>query len=145
MPSASAYVPMADGSGRVLEVAIPVGRLALALHNELRYICGMATINEQRFLILTALASGPRHGYGLSDEIAELTDGESRPRAGALYHALDRLADDGLVAVDREDVVDGRLRRYYALTAPGRVVLEAEATKRQRAAQHAFNRLGGLA
>lgn len=128
-----------------MEVAISIGRLALALHIELRYINGMATINEQRFLILTALASGPRHGYGLSAEIAELTDGESRPRAGALYHALDRLADDGLVAVDREEVVDGRLRRYYALAAPGRVVLEAEATKRQRAARHAFDRLGGLA
>jgi DNA-binding PadR family transcriptional regulator len=105
----------------------------------------MSTINEQRFLILTALASGPRHGYGLSDEIAELTDGESRPRAGALYHALDRLAADGLVAADREEIVDGRLRRYYAITATGCVVLKAEATKRQRAAQHAFNRLGELA
>lgn len=105
----------------------------------------MVSINEQRFLILTALASGPRHGYGLSDEISELTDGENRPRPGALYHALDRLAVDGLVMVDREEVVDGRLRRYYALTAPGRSVLEAEAIKRLRAAKHAFNRLGGLA
>ncbi len=105
----------------------------------------MAPINEQRFLILTALAAGPRHGYHLRDEIAELTDGERRPRAGALYHALDRLADDGLVVVDREEHVNGRLRRYYGLTTMGETVLEAEAHKRQRAAHHALNRLGRLA
>ncbi len=42
-----------------------------------------------------------------------------RLRAGTLYSAQDRLRLDGLVRVDREEVVEGRLRRYYQLTAEG--------------------------
>jgi Transcriptional regulator PadR-like family len=37
-------------------------------------------------------------------------------RAGTLYGALERLDADGLIGVDREEVVDRRLRRYYRLT-----------------------------
>ena len=40
-------------------------------------------------------------------------------RAGTLYGALERLDADGLIAMDREEVVDGRLRRYYRLTDEG--------------------------
>ncbi|MFI7110127.1 PadR family transcriptional regulator [Nonomuraea sp. NPDC050227] len=42
-----------------------------------------------------------------------------RLRAGTLYAALDRLHAEGLVAADREEVVDGRARRYYRLTSDG--------------------------
>lgn len=105
----------------------------------------MREINEQRFLILTALTNGPRHGYGLIEEIAELTDGANRPRAGALYHALDKLADAGLVVAEREEVVDGRLRRYYVLTGDGQERLKTEALKRQDAAAKALSRLRKLA
>ncbi len=99
-------------------------------------------LNEQRFLILTALAGGALHGYGLVAEIAELTDGRERPRPGALYHGLDKLTEQGLVHVDREAVVDGRLRRYYALTTEGRQRLATEANQRQTTAQLAIGRLG---
>ncbi|MDY7102251.1 MAG: PadR family transcriptional regulator [Actinomycetota bacterium] len=102
----------------------------------------MAQLNEQRFLILAGLAGGPRHGYGLVEEIAELTDGRVRPRAGALYHALDRLGAAGLVVVDREEAVDGRLRRYHRLTDDGRRVLAEEAERRAVSARRALERLG---
>ena len=51
----------------------------------------------------------------------EISGGRVRLRPGALYTALDRLRADELIGVDREEVVDGRLRRYYRLTprAPG--------------------------
>jgi DNA-binding PadR family transcriptional regulator len=39
--------------------------------------------------------------------------GGVRLRAGTLYTALDRLRTDGLIAADREEIVDNRLRRYY--------------------------------
>lgn len=42
-----------------------------------------------------------------------------RLRAGTLYAALDRPRLDGLIGVDREEVVEGRLRRYYRLTPEG--------------------------
>jgi hypothetical protein len=53
------------------------------------------------------------------------------PTAGPEYGALDRLGDEGLVANDREEIVDGRLRRYYRLTDDGLAALRAE-TERMR-------------
>jgi DNA-binding PadR family transcriptional regulator len=38
---------------------------------------------------------------------------------GTLYTALDRLREDELIGVDREEIVDNRLRRYYRLTPAG--------------------------
>ena len=68
-------------------------------------------VREPTFLILTALAGEAMHGYGLIAEVARLSDGRISLRPGTLYGALDRLLDAGLVDVDREEIVDGRLRR----------------------------------
>ena len=73
-------------------------------------------MQEATFLVLTALAAGSQHGYGILSDVAEISGGRVRLRAGTLYAALDRLRIDGLVEVDREEVVDSRLRRYYRLT-----------------------------
>ena len=89
-------------------------------------------LQEPTFLILTALAAGPQHGYGIMTDVEEISDGRLRLRAGTLYAALDRLTSDGLVSQDREEIVGGRLRRYYRLTPDGTAVLAAE-TKRLRA------------
>lgn len=89
-------------------------------------------LQEPTFLILTALAAGPQHGYGIMTDVEEISEGRLRLRAGTLYAALDRLTGDGLVAEDREEVVGGRLRRYYRLTPDGTAVLAAE-TQRLRA------------
>jgi len=64
-----------------------------------------------------------------------------------LYTALDRLRADGLVAVDREEIVEGRLRRYYRLTPEGGNALAAEAARLRANAAAALSRLdlaGGL-
>jgi DNA-binding PadR family transcriptional regulator len=95
-----------------------------------------ASMREPTFWILTALASEPRHGYGVIQEAAALSDGRIRLQAGTLYAALDRLAAEGLVEVDREEIVDGRTRRYYRLTRSGAAVLGAE-TERMRASLQA--------
>ena len=86
-------------------------------------------MHEPTFLILTALAGRPRHGYGVIQEVASVSGGRVTLRPGTLYAALDRLVEEGLVAPDREEVVDGRLRRYYRLTAPGAAALKAEADR----------------
>ena len=62
--------------------------------------------------------------------------------AGTLYSALDRLRIDGLVEVDREEMVEGRLRRYYRLTPAGTKQLATEAKRVQANAATAFARLG---
>ncbi|RJK96137.1 PadR family transcriptional regulator [Vallicoccus soli] len=98
-------------------------------------------LQEPSFLILSALAGGPMHGYAVLQEVGELSRGSVRLRVGTLYGALDRLAGEGLVAVDREEVVDSRLRRYYRLTGLGAERLEAEALRSRRQAEAALRRL----
>ena len=48
---------------------------------------------------------------------------------GTLYGVLDRLAAERLVELDREEVHNGRLRRYYRLTDQGADALAAEAER----------------
>ena len=98
-------------------------------------------MQEATFLILTALADGSQHGYAIIGEVAAISGGRVRLRAGTLYTALDRLRTDGLVDVDREEIVDNRLRRYYRLTPAGGQRLAAEAARLQANATAALRRL----
>ncbi|SDG93205.1 Transcriptional regulator PadR-like family protein [Sinosporangium album] len=98
-------------------------------------------MQEPTFLILTALADGPRHGYGIITDVTEISEGQVRLRAGTLYAALDRLHGEGLIETDREEIVDGRARRYYRLTAAGAARLTAEAERLRRNTDVAFTRL----
>jgi hypothetical protein len=72
-------------------------------------------LHEASLLILTALAAGSRHGYGIITDVQQISGGRVRLRAGTLYIALDRLRADGLVGVDREEIVQNRMHRYYQL------------------------------
>jgi DNA-binding PadR family transcriptional regulator len=110
----------------------------------------VSPLREPTFLILTALAARPQHGYGILSDVAEISDGRVTLQAGTLYAALDRLGTDGWVEVDREEVVDGRLRRYYRLTDQGAARLAAEVEKLQAHTRVARQRLrarvsGGMA
>jgi PadR family transcriptional regulator PadR len=95
-----------------------------------------ASMREPTFWILTALAPEPRHGYGVIQQASALSGGRVVLQAGTLYAALDRLAAEGLVEVDREELVDGRNRRYYRLTRDGATALGAE-TERLRSSLEA--------
>ena len=92
-------------------------------------------------MILTALADGAQHGYGIIGEVTDISGGRVRLRAGTLYTALDRLKSDGLIDVDREEIVDNRLRRYYRLSPEGGRRLAAEAARLQANARAAMTRL----
>jgi DNA-binding PadR family transcriptional regulator len=72
-------------------------------------------LQEASLLILTALAAGSRRGYGIIADVHQISGGRVRLRPGTLYTALDRLRADGLVGVDREEIVHNRLHRYYRL------------------------------
>ncbi|WP_307729718.1 PadR family transcriptional regulator [Acrocarpospora macrocephala] len=58
-----------------------------------------------------------------------------------MYAALDRLRAEGLIESDREEVVDGRVRRYYRLTGEGATRLAEEADRLARYATAATTRL----
>jgi DNA-binding PadR family transcriptional regulator len=93
------------------------------------------------FLILAALAGEPRHGYGIVQTVAELSAGEVKLQPGTLYGALDRLTDRGLIEMDHEEAVEGRLRRYYRLTTDGATALGAEIERLQRHTEAAREQL----
>lgn len=98
-------------------------------------------MQEPTLLLLTALADAPRHGYALIQEISEISDGRVKMRTGTLYGALDRLLQQGLIEVAAEEIVDGRARRTYALTGPGRTALATEAERLRSVAAEAERRL----
>jgi DNA-binding PadR family transcriptional regulator len=98
-------------------------------------------MQEATFLILTALAAGSQHGYGIITDIRAISRGRVQLKAGTLYSALERLRADKLIEVDREEIVDSRLRRYYRLTPAGGDLLAAEAARLQSNADVAMSRL----
>ena len=90
--------------------------------------------------ILLALADEDRHGYSIMRETEELTSGDVRLGPGALYTALGKLVDQGLIEEtdDRPapDLDDAR-RRYYRITQTGRAALGVEVGRLQRVVDHA--------
>jgi DNA-binding PadR family transcriptional regulator len=98
------------------------------------YGAAMAPLREPTYFILASLLDGPLHGYGVAQRAHELSEGSVTLTAGTLYGAFERLVKDGLVEGDREEVVQGRRRRYYRLTREGRERLAAEAERLHAAA-----------
>jgi DNA-binding PadR family transcriptional regulator len=101
------------------------------------------TMREPTFLVLTALAAEPQHGYAVIEDVRSMTGGRVTLRAGTLYAVLDRLRTEGLIEVEREEVVQSRLRRYYRLTAVGERRLADESARLRQQAAVAERRLLG--
>jgi DNA-binding PadR family transcriptional regulator len=68
---------------------------------------------------LALLREGPRNGYQIMSEIDERSGGAWRPSPGAVYPALQQLADEGLVAAEESSG-----RRTFSLTEAGRRHIE---------------------
>lgn len=79
--------------------------------------------------ILLALADAERHGYGIMQEVARLSDGALSMGPGTLYGSIQRMLAASLIEESDErpaaDLDDER-RRYYRLTPFGRAVMGAE-------------------
>jgi DNA-binding PadR family transcriptional regulator len=73
-------------------------------------------------LMLTTLASGERHGYGIRQDILDHSSGQIELEVGSLYRHIRHLEADGLV----ESASGDERRIYYKLTPFGRRVLAAE-------------------
>lgn len=89
-------------------------------------------ISHLSFHVLLALADADRHGYGIIKEIEERSGGAMRPSTGALYLALQRMEEEGLIeeSPDRPDPSeDDARRRYYRLTRLGREQAESESRR----------------
>ena len=76
-------------------------------------------------LILSLLAEESIYGYQLVREMDQRSSGYFRFKEGTLYPALHRLERDNVVEGKWETSSNGQDRRYYHVTAKGRVRLEA--------------------
>jgi PadR family transcriptional regulator, regulatory protein PadR len=66
-------------------------------------------------LILNALASGPLHGYAISESIGDFSEGLFWLEESELYRALHRLELDGVLTSEWRAGEDQRRAKYYRL------------------------------
>ena len=83
---------------------------------------------DVRAAILALLREGPRNGYQIMSEIEERSGGAWRPSPGAVYPALQQLADEGLVEAEESGG-----RRTFSLTDAGRRYVEENPEKARAA------------
>lgn len=59
------------------------------------------------------------YGYEMTRAVKERSQNKMQLTEAALYPALHKLVDEGLLET-RVEVVDGRMRKYYSLTQKGK-------------------------
>ncbi|MBR4760313.1 MAG: helix-turn-helix transcriptional regulator [Lachnospiraceae bacterium] len=91
-------------------------------------------LTEAVFYIMLALRH-PNHGYGIIQEVGELTGQRVILGAGTLYGAIQTLEKKGLISIYSEDA-GSRKKKEYLITDMGREVFYAE---RERIAELAAN------
>jgi transcriptional regulator len=85
-------------------------------------------------LILKALATGERHGVGVSRRIEQVTEGAFQVQPGSLFPALHRLEEAGYLTSRWQPSENNRRAKFYALTRSGRKRLGEEAAQWNRIA-----------
>ena len=84
-------------------------------------------LTEAIYYILLAVRK-PNHGYGITQEVEQLTNGRVVLGAGTLYGAIQTLVKKGWITIYSEDF-DSRKKKEYIITSAGKAVF-AEETKR---------------
>lgn len=84
-------------------------------------------MTESGFYILFCLQQ-PRHGYGISSRVRQMTGGELIIGAGTMYGTLSKMESDGLISFVREE----EKRKLYQITELGREVLDLEIHRIER-------------
>ncbi len=83
-------------------------------------------------LILRTLATGPMHGWGISQRIQQVTGDVLQIAQGSLYPALHRLEQKGWLESEWRQSDTGREAKCYSLTAAGKTQLDVEKTSWDR-------------
>jgi DNA-binding PadR family transcriptional regulator len=96
---------------------------------------GLGYFSDPPLLVLASLASGPKHGHAMIEDIVGLCGTRLGP--GTLYGAITRLEQDRLIeSLPPED------RRYpYRITPKGAALLHAKLSTLQRLARAGLRRL----
>ena len=84
-------------------------------------------MTETGFYILLCLQQ-PMHGYGIVQQVEQLTDGEIRLSPGTMYGTLSKMEKDRIISFVREE----EKRKTYCITELGREVLQMEMRRIER-------------
>lgn len=89
------------------------------------YICSMYSKELLKgtlsVIILNLLAeNGRMYGYEIYQHVKQRSDEKILLKDGSLYPALQKMTKDGLLTYE-EEYIGKRVRKYYLLTAKGRV------------------------
>lgn len=80
-------------------------------------------LTEAVYYILLSLLQ-PLHGYGIMQNVEQLSGGRLRLAAGTLYGAISSMLEKGWIAA-LDNAADSR-KKEYVITETGREVLRAE-------------------
>lgn len=95
------------------------------------YICSMSTTNGMlkgslQTIILKLLQENEKmYGYEITQKVKEITSGDIKLTEGSMYPSLHKMEAEGYLFTTTE-LVDNRVRKYYALTKEGQLEVEAK-------------------
>lgn len=97
----------------------------MSMDNKIKRI--YVPMTETGFYILFCLRQ-PQHGYGISQQVRQMTGGAVTISAGTMYGTLSKMEKDGLIVFDREE----DKRKLYRITELGIEVLNLEIKRIER-------------
>lgn len=95
------------------------------MDNKIRRI--YVPMTESGFYILYCLQR-PQHGYGIGQQVKQMTVGELVISAGTMYGTLSKMEKDGLIVFVREE----EKRKLYQITSLGTEILKLEIHRIER-------------
>jgi DNA-binding PadR family transcriptional regulator len=84
-------------------------------------------MTETGFYILFCLQK-PQHGYGINQQVKQMTNGEVTISPGTMYGTLSKMEKDGLITFLHEE----DKRKIYQISSLGREVLDTELRRIER-------------
>ncbi|QHQ59758.1 PadR family transcriptional regulator [Anaerocolumna sedimenticola] len=84
-------------------------------------------LTEAIYYILIAVKS-PNHGYGIIQNVSDMTNGRLILGPGTLYGAINTLLDKGWIRLYREEK-DSRRKKEYVITEAGRSIFKEEVAR----------------
>ena len=97
-------------------------------------------LTESTFYILLALYH-PRHGYGIMQQVEELSKGRVKLAAGTLYGALNSMVEKKWII--QLPVEDGSRKKNYQITETGMQVLLNEIERLRELVRNGDSVVGG--
>lgn len=98
-------------------------------------------LTESYFYILLCLYQGPNHGYGIMQDVLQLTDNRLRIGSGTMYGAVSNMIKKGWI-VEIKGTDEDRRKRLYKLTEDGTEILNFEVTRLNELVQNASKLMG---